>query len=63
MAKALKGVLNICPSCNDRAKDHQSKREEGHAGHRAAKPKNLTIGNQDDGQVFEDGVDRNREKL
>ena len=58
MAKALKRVLNVCPSCNDRAENHQSEGEESHAGHRAAKPKNLAIGNQDDGQIFEYGINR-----
>jgi len=56
-------VLDVGPCCDDRGEDHQAEGEERHAGHAAAEPKHLAVGDQDDGQVLEDGVDRDGEKL
>ena len=63
MSKALQSVLNVCPSCDDRAEDHKAESEERHAGNRAAEPQNFTIGDQNDGQVLEDSIDGDGEKL
>ena len=56
-------MLNVCPSCNNGAEDHQTEREERHGGDGTAKPEHLTICDQDNGQILEDGVDRNREEF
>lgn len=57
-------MLNIGPSSNNRTGDHQSEREQSQTGDsRTTKPEDLSVGDQDDGQVLEDGVDGNREKL
>lgn len=63
MTEILQSVLNICPSCNNRAEDHQAKREKGHARNRSTKPEHLAVGDQDDRQVLENGIDRDGEKL
>ena len=59
----LEGVLDVSPCGDDRREDHQAKREEAHAGDGAAKPKHFAVCDQDNGQVFEDGVDWNGEEL
>lgn len=56
-------MLNVCPSCDYGTEDHQTEGEEGHGGDRAAEPEYLAVCDQDDGQVLEDGVDRDREEL
>lgn len=61
MSHAGERMLNVGPSRNDGAEDHQSEGEQGHGGDGAAEPEHLTVGDQDDGQVLEDGVDGNRE--
>ena len=61
--ETLQCVLNICPGSDDRAKDHQAEREKSHSCHRAAKPQDLTVGNQYDRQILEDSVDWNRKVL
>ena len=63
MSKSIYYVPNVCPGCDDRAQHHKAEGEERHASDGATKPKHLTIGNQDNGQVFEDCVDWNREEL
>jgi len=58
---SVQGVLNICPGSDDGAKDHETKREQGHTRHDIAKDELLAVGNKDDGQVLEDGIDWNGE--
>lgn len=60
---ATKSMLNIGPSRDHTRQNHQPKREQSHPGDRAAKPKDLTVCDEDDGHVFEDGVDWNGEVL
>jgi hypothetical protein len=60
---AGKSVLDVCP-CGDQGREnHETKGEEGGSGDAAAEPQNLTVGDQDDGQVLEDGVDGDGEVL
>lgn len=47
----------------DRREDHQQERAQGHGGDGAAKPQNLTVSDQDDGQVLENGVDWDGQEL
>ena len=56
-------MLDVGPCCDDRGEDHQAEGEERHAGHAAAEPKHLAVGDQDDGQVLEDGVDWDGKEL
>jgi hypothetical protein len=56
-------MLDVRPSCNDGAEDHQAEGEESHGCNRTAEPKHLAIGDKDDGQVLEDSVDRDGEEL
>ena len=63
MSEVLQSVLNICPGCDHRAKYHEAEGEKRHAGNGATEPEDFTIGDQNDCQVLEDGIDRDREKL
>lgn len=56
-------MLNVRPSSNHAAQDHETKTQQGHTRDGAAEPQHLAVGDQDDGQVFKDGVDRDAEKL
>ena len=56
-------VLDIGPGSNDGGENHETEGEKSHAGDAAAEPQNLAVGNQDDGQVLEDGVDGDGEVL
>lgn len=56
-------MLNVCPSCNNGTKNHQAEGEEGHRCDRTAEPEHLAVCDQDDGQILEDGIDGDREKL
>lgn len=47
---------DIGPGTDDRTQYHESKRQERETGHGTPEPENLAVGNEDDGQVFEDGV-------
>lgn len=60
---AGESVLDVGPGGNQGGKHHQTEREEGHAGDAAAKPENLAICDENDGQVLEDGVDRDGQEL
>ena len=60
---ARQSVLDVCPGRNDGTEDHQSEREERHWCDCTAKPEHLSVCDQDDGQVLEDGVDGNRKVL
>lgn len=46
-----------------RAMYHQGKRDEREGRNRSAEPKDFAVGDQDDGQVLEDRVDRDGEVL
>jgi hypothetical protein len=63
LAIAAQRMLDIRPSGNDGAHDHQAEGEESHMCDGASEPKHLSIGDQDDCQVLEDGVDGDREEL
>lgn len=63
MSVVLKRVSDVGPRRNDGAQNHEPEREQGQSGDRAAKPKHLAVRDQDDGEVLEDGVDRDRQKL
>lgn len=56
-------MLNICPSCNDRAEHHEAEGEKRHASDGATEPEDLSIGDQDNCQVLEYSIDWNREEL
>lgn len=56
-------MLDIGPSGNDGADHHQTKGEQSQGCDGAAKPKNLSVCDEDDGQVLEDGVDRDGQEL
>ena len=60
---ALDGGLDIGPSSNDGTEDHQTEGEQSHGGDAAAEPEDLTVGDDNDGQVLEDGVHGNGEEL
>jgi hypothetical protein len=57
------GIGDISPRGNNRAHNHEAKGEKSHASDLAAKPKNLAVCNEDNGQVLEDGVDGNAQEL
>jgi hypothetical protein len=63
LADTVQGMLNVCPRRDDGAEDHQAKGEESHGCDGAAKPEHLSVSNEDDCQVFEDGVDGDGEEL
>jgi hypothetical protein len=42
---------------------HDKKAEKHDRSDLAAEPEHFTVGNEDDGQVLEDGVDRNAQEL
>lgn len=62
-AEAGQSVLNVGPGGDDGAENHQTEGEQGHGGDRATEPEDLSICNQDDCKVLEDGVYGDREEL
>jgi hypothetical protein len=58
----VQSMLDISPGSNDGTQHHEAEGEERHAGDGAAEPEDLAIGDQDDGQVLEDGVDGDGEE-
>lgn len=58
MPVALESMLNVRPSGDDGAENHEPKREERHSRDRSPKPQNLSVSDQDDCEIFEDGVNR-----
>jgi len=60
---SFNGSLDVRPRSNDGAEHHQTKREQGHGRDASTEPEDLSVGNDDDGQVLEDGVHGNREEL
>lgn len=54
---ALHSMLDISPGSNERAENHQTEREQSEVSDGATEPENLSIGDQDNGQVLEDSVD------
>jgi hypothetical protein len=63
VAAALNGMLNVGPGGDNGAENHQAEGKESHVGDGATEPEDLTIGDEDDGQVLEDGVDGDGEEL
>jgi len=57
---AIEGNLDISPRSNDGAEHHEAERQQKQRSDVAAEPPDLTIGDDDDGQVLEDSVYRNR---
>jgi len=60
---AVNGGLDISPSGNDGAEHHQAEGQKSQRGNTAAEPEDLTISNDDNGQVLEDGVHGNGKEL
>jgi hypothetical protein len=56
-------MLDVSPSRNDGAHDHETEGEKRHGCDGASEPEHLSICDQDDCQVLEDGVDRDGEEL
>lgn len=56
-------MFDVGPGGDNRTKHHQAKREKRKTGHRATEPQHFSVGNEDDGQVLENGVDRDRQEL
>ena len=52
--------VGVAVGGDDGREHHEDEGAERHRGHLAAEPQDLAVGDQDDGQVLEDGVDRNR---
>lgn len=50
-------MLDISPGSNERAENHETEREQGEVSDGATEPENLSIGDQDNGQVLEDSID------
>jgi hypothetical protein len=63
VASAANSGLDVGPSGNDGAEHHQAEGQQGERSHAATEPEDLSIGNDDDCQVLEDGVDRDGEEL
>lgn len=63
LSHARQSVLNVCPGRDDGAEDHQSERKERHWRDSTTEPENLSVCDQNDGKVLENGVDGNREEL
>lgn len=59
----LQGMLDIRPCCDERTHHHETEGKKNHVSNGAAEPKDLAVCNQDNGQVLEDRVDGNRQKL
>lgn len=60
---ALQCMLNVCPGSNHGAEHHEAKREKGNPRDGATEPDDFAIGDQNNGQVLEDGVDGDRKVL
>jgi hypothetical protein len=60
---AGQSVLDVCPCSDEGREDHETKGEESGSGDAAAEPQDLTVGDQDDGQVLENGVNGDGEVL
>lgn len=56
-------VLDIGPGGDDGGEDHEAEGEEGGWGDGAAEPEDLSVCDDDDGQVLEDGVDWDGKEL
>ena len=60
---AVDGALDVGPGGNDGAEHHEAEGEECQRRDAAAEPQNLAVGDGDDGQVLEYGVDGHRQEL
>jgi hypothetical protein len=57
-------MLNISPGGNERADNHQPEGKQGESGDGGtAKPEDLSVSDENNGQVLEDSVHRNGQKL
>lgn len=56
-------MFDVGPGCNDGAQNHQSKGEQGKTSDRATKPQHLSVRDENDCQILEDGVHRDRQEL
>nr|POE56643.1 hypothetical protein CFP56_33615 [Quercus suber] len=61
--EAVEGMLNVTPRSDHAADDHQTEGQKSHWRDTAAEPQHLAVGDQDDGQILEDGVDGDAEVL
>ena len=50
-------MADIRPGRDDGREHHEAEGEERHARHGATKPEDFTVGDENNGQVLEDGVD------
>lgn len=57
------GSRGVTVTSQDGGEDHQEERTQNHVGDLSTEPQDLTVSDQDDGQVLEDSVDRDRQAL
>jgi hypothetical protein len=57
MSIVLECMTDICPCCDDGREYHEAEGKECHTGHGTAKPEDFTVGDENNCQVLEDGVD------
>lgn len=57
------GGSRVTVGGKDRGEDHQKEGTQGHGSDGATKPQDLTVSNQNDSQVLENGVNWNRQKF
>lgn len=55
------GTSRVTVGSKNRGEDHQQERTQSKVGNLTAKPQDLTVSNQNDSQVLENGVDRDRQ--
>jgi len=55
--------LDIGPGGDDGGEDHEAEGDKGHGGDGPAEPEDFAVGDQDNGEVLEDGVDGDGEEL
>ena len=63
LSTSIERMLDISPSSNYRAENHKPECEKSGCCDASSEPQNLSICSDNDGQVLEDRVDRDREEL
>jgi hypothetical protein len=56
-------MFDVGPRGNDRAQNHKSEGKQSEASNGPTEPEHLSVGDEDDRQILENGVYRDREKL
>lgn len=59
----LEGVLDVGPCSDDGGEHHEAEGEQTHAGYSPSEPEHFTVSNQNNGEVFKDCIDGDREEL